>query len=110
MVWRVGRCRLHSAAIASSLLFLLALLLAFAPPPADAGARLSSSKAKSAVVKYVKKRWGSDYKVHPACYSLSSKRSKCLVHMVHNSASCTKYATVTLKGSRTSVKMARPSC
>ena len=78
--------------------------------PASGAARLSSSKAKRAVVKYVKSRWGSDYKVHPACYSLSARRSKCLVHMVHNSSSCTKYATVTLKGSRTSVKMARPSC
>jgi hypothetical protein len=91
-----------------------ALLLAASLPamagPASGAARLSSSKAKSAVVKYVKKRFGTDYKVHPACYSLSARKSKCLVHMVHNSASCTKYATVTLKGSRTSVKMARPSC
>ena len=109
MVWRVANCRLHVAAVLTGLL-LLALLMGASAAPAGAGARLSSSKAKSAVVKYVKKRWGSDYKVHPACYSLSSKKSKCLVHMVHNSASCTKYATVTLRGSRTSVKMARPSC
>jgi hypothetical protein len=84
-------------------------LLAFGVAPAS-GARLTSSKAKTAVVKYVKKKWGSSYAVHPACYSLSSKRSKCFVHLVHNSSSCTKYATVTLKGRRTSVSMARPSC
>jgi hypothetical protein len=89
---------------------LAAASLAAMAGPASGSARLSSSKAKSAVVKYVKGRWGSDYKVHPACYSLSARRSKCLVHMVHNSSSCTKYATVTLKGRRTSVKMARPSC
>jgi hypothetical protein len=109
MVGRFASCRLHVAAVLIALL-LLAALMATSAAPASAGARLSSSKAKSAVVKYVKKRWGSDYKVHPACYSLGAKKSKCLVHMVHNSASCTKYATVTLKGSRTSVKMARPSC
>jgi hypothetical protein len=74
------------------------------------GARLTSSKAKSAVIKYVKNKWGSDYAVHPACYSLSRRKSKCLVHMVHSSSSCTKYATVTLKGRRTSVSMAKPSC
>src|SRR5919109_3972790 len=95
--------------VAALIALLLATALVAAAPSAGA-TRLSSSKAKSAVVKYVKRRWGSDYKVHPACYSLSSKRSKCLVHMVHNSRSCTKYATVTLKGGRPSVKMARPSC
>jgi hypothetical protein len=109
MVGRFSSCRLHVAAIVTALL-MAALLLGASAVPASGAARLSSSKAKTAVVKYVKRRWGSDYKVHPACYSLSSKRSKCLVHMVHASASCTKYATVTLKGSRTSVKMARPSC
>ena len=88
---------------------MLALLLALAAGPAS-GARLTSSKAKRAVVSYVKKRWGSSYAVHPACYSLSSRKSKCFVHMVHNSSSCTKYATVTLKGRRTAVSMARPSC
>jgi hypothetical protein len=101
------RIRLGVLAI---VLLLATSLLAAAATPADGSARLSSSKAKSAVVKYVKKRYGADYKVHPACYSLSSRQSKCLVHMVHNSASCTKYATVKLKGGRTSVRMARPSC
>jgi hypothetical protein len=90
-------------------LMLAASLLALAAGPAS-GARLTSSKAKRAVVSYVKKRWGSSYAVHPACYSLSSRKSKCFVHMVHNSSSCTKYATVTLKGRRTAVSMARPSC
>ena len=90
-------------------LLLAASLFTLAAGPAN-GASLTSSKAKSAVVKYVKKKWGSSYAVHPACYSLSSKKSKCFVHMVHGSSSCTKYATVTLKGRRTSVSMARPSC
>jgi hypothetical protein len=90
-------------------LCLAASLLALSAGGAS-GASLSSSKAKTAVVKYVKQKWGSSYAVHPACYSLSSRRSKCFVHMVHNSSSCTKYATVTLKGRRTSVSMARPSC
>jgi hypothetical protein len=101
------RIRLGLLAI---VLLLSGSLLAAAATPAAGAARLSSSKAKSAVVKYVKKRYGADYKVHPACYSLSSKQSKCLVHMVHNSASCTKYATVKLKGGRTLVSMKRPSC
>jgi hypothetical protein len=92
-----------------SALLLAASLLAVMAGPASA-ARLTSTKAKSAVIKYVKHKWGSDYAVHPACYSLSAHRSKCLVHMVHGSSSCTKYATVTLRGRRTSVKMARPSC
>jgi hypothetical protein len=90
-------------------LWLAASLLALSAGGAS-GASLSSSKAKSAVIKYVKQKWGSSYAVHPACYSLSSSRSKCFVHMVHNASSCTKYATVTLKGRRTSVSMARPSC
>ena len=59
---------------------------------------------------YVKHRWGSSYAVHPACYKLSSRRSKCFVHMVHGSTTCTKYATVSLKGRKTSVSMAKPSC
>jgi hypothetical protein len=101
--------RIHLGALTIALL-LAASLLAVSAMPADGAARLSSSKAKSAVVKHVKKKYGADYKVHPACYSLGARKSKCLVHMVHNSSSCTKYATVTLRGSRTSVKMARPSC
>jgi hypothetical protein len=32
------------------------------------------------------------------------------VHMVHGSTTCTKYATVTLKGRRAVVSMKRPSC
>jgi hypothetical protein len=92
-----------------TVLWLATSLLALSAGRAS-GASLSSSKAKSAVVKYVKHKWGSSYAVHPACYSLSSRKSKCLVHMVHNSASCTKYATVTLKGRRMLVSMARPSC
>jgi len=90
-------------------LVLIASLLAVAAAPAS-GARLSSTKAKSAVIKYVKGKWGSDYAVHPACYSLGARKSKCLVHMVHNSSSCTKYATVTLKGNKPSVSMGKPSC
>jgi hypothetical protein len=90
----------------------LALIVALAAVSAGpaSGARLSSSKAKSVVIKYVKRKFGSDYAVHPACYSLGARKSKCLVHMVHNSSSCTKYATVKLKGRRTSVSMGRPSC
>jgi hypothetical protein len=95
------------AAVLTMLLLVTSLALSAGPA---SGARLTSSKAKTAVVKYVKHRWGSDYAVHPACYSLSSRKSKCLVHMVHGSSSCTKYATVTLKGRRTSVSMAKPSC
>jgi hypothetical protein len=91
------------------MLLLLAAALALTAPAASA-ARLTPAKAKSAVVKYVKSKWGSDYAVHPACYSLSRRKSKCLVHMVHAQSSCTKYATVTLKGRRTSVSMAKPSC
>jgi hypothetical protein len=90
-------------------MLLLAASLAMSASPAS-GARLTSTKAKSAVIKYVKRKWGSDYAVHPACYSLSRRKSKCLVHMVHASSSCTKYATVTLKGRRISVSMAKPSC
>jgi hypothetical protein len=107
MIWRVSNERLRVAAVVAALVAISLLVLAVAPA---SGASLTSSKAKSAVIKYVKKRWGSSYAVHPACYSLSSRRSKCLVHMVHNSSSCTKYATVTLKSRRTSVRMARPSC
>jgi len=88
---------------------LLALALGVQATPAGA-ARLTPSKAKSAVVKYIKRRWGSDYAVHPACYSLSSRKAKCFVHMVHGSSTCTKYATVTLKSGRIRVSMAKPSC
>jgi nitrogenase molybdenum-iron protein alpha/beta subunit len=90
-------------------LLLLGSLLAARPGSAGA-ASLSSSRAKSAVVKYVKHRWGTDYAVHPACYSVGSRKSKCLVHMVHGSNSCTKYATVTLRGRRARVSMSKPSC
>ena len=103
---RDRRWRLPAVLIA---LALIASLLAVSAGPAR-GARLSSSRAKSVVIKYVKHRFGSDYAVHPACYSLGSRKSKCLVHMVHNSSSCTKYATVRLKGNRASVSMSRPSC
>jgi hypothetical protein len=98
----------HRLALVALLALLLAGFMVVSAPAS--GARLSSAKAKSAVVKYVKKRWGSDYAVHPACYSLSSRKSKCLVHMVHASSSCTKYATVKLKGRRAVVSMAKPSC
>ena len=100
--------KLYVAAVLAAML-LGVTMLAVAAGPAS-GARLSSTQAKSAVIKFVKHKWGSDYAVHPACYSLSSKKSKCLVHMVHASSSCTKYATVRLKGHRKSVSMARPSC
>ena len=90
---------------------LVALLLALGVQATPAGAaRLTPSKAKSAVVKYVKNRWGSDYAVHPACYSLSGRKAKCFVHMVHGSSTCTKYATVTVKSGRIRVSMAKPSC
>lgn len=95
--------------VAAVLMLLLAISLALSAAPAS-GARLTSSKAKSAVVKYVKHKWGSDYAVHPACYSLSRRKSKCLVHMVHGQSSCTKYATVTLRSGRIRVSMAKPSC
>jgi hypothetical protein len=88
---------------------ILALLL-LVPGSAAGGASLSSSKAKRAVISYVKTRWGSSYAVHPACYKTSARRSRCFVHMVHGTKSCTKYATVTLKGRRVVVSMARPSC
>jgi hypothetical protein len=100
--------RLYAAAVLAALLLAVAMLAASAG--SASAARLTSTQAKSAVIKFVKHKWGSDYAVHPACYSLSSKRSKCLVHMVHASSSCTKYATVKLKGHRKSVSMARPSC
>ena len=85
-----------------------ASMLAAARPAS--GASLSSSKAKSAVVSFVKHKFGSSYTVHPACYKLSARKSKCFVHMVHNSSTCTKYATVTLKGRKPSVSMSKPSC
>jgi hypothetical protein len=88
---------------------ILALLL-LVPGGAAGGVSLSSSKAKRAVISYVKKKWGSSYAVHPACYKTSARRSRCFVHMVHGTSSCTKYATVTLKGRRVVVTMARPSC
>ena len=88
---------------------ILALLL-LVPGGAAGGASLSSSKAKRAVISYVKKKWGSSYAVHPACYKTSARRSRCFVHMVHGTSSCTKYATVTLKGRRVAVIMGRPSC
>lgn len=89
---------------------LLASALLLLSTGAASGASLSSSKAKSAVVTFVKKKWGADYAVHPACYKTSAKRSRCFVHMVHATNSCTKYATVTLKGRRVYVSMTRPSC
>lgn len=78
--------------------------------PVASAAGLTSSKAKSAVVKYVKRKWGSSYAVHPACYTLSKRKAKCFVHMVHASSTCTKYATVTLQSGRVRVSMAKPSC
>jgi len=92
----------------SALLATFAVLAGGAGPAS--GASLSSSKAKIAVVSYVKRTWGSSYTVHPACYRLTAKRSKCFVHMVHGSTTCTKYATVTLKGRKPSVSMGKPSC
>jgi hypothetical protein len=89
---------------------LLVSVLVVVPGATASGATLSSSKAKRAVVTYVKKKWGSSYVVHPACYKTSSRRSRCFVHMIHESKSCTKYATVTLKGRRVVVSMTRPSC
>jgi hypothetical protein len=74
------------------------------------GAGASSSKAMRAVVAYVRHRWGSSYAVHPACYGLSSTKSRCFVHLIHSSSSCTEEPTVTFKGRRTVVSMARPSC
>jgi hypothetical protein len=96
------------ALVTLTALLVAASMLATARPAS--GASLSSSKAKSAVVSFVKHKWGSSYSVHPACYKLSARKSKCFVHMVHNSSTCTKYATVTLKGRKPSVSMAKPSC
>jgi hypothetical protein len=106
MTESIRNVRWPVAAIFAMLLLATSLALAAAP----ASARLTPSKAKTAVVKYVKSKWGSDYAVHPACYSLTRRKTKCLVHMVHSGSSCTKYATVTLKGRRISVSMAKPSC
>jgi hypothetical protein len=89
---------------------MLAVLLLAVSAGAASGASLSSSKAKKAVVSYVKKKWGASYAVHPACYKSSARKSRCFVHMVHGTSSCTKYATVTLKGRRLVVTMSRPSC
>lgn len=97
------------AALTLTVLLVAASMLAGSVRPASA-ASLTSSKAKSAVVSFVKHKWGSDYAVHPACYRLSAKRSKCFVHMVHGATTCTKYATVSLKGRRISVSMTKPSC
>ena len=74
------------------------------------GSRTTTTIVYSAVVSFVKHKWGSSYSVHPACYKLSARKSKCFVHMVHNSSTCTKYATVTLKGRKPSVSMSKPSC
>ena len=98
-----GRCPLAFALV----LLAMALLLSTG---AASGASLSSSKAKSAVVSYVKKKWGASYAVHPACYKASARKSRCFVHMVHGTNSCTRYATVTLKGRRLSVSMSKPGC
>jgi hypothetical protein len=99
----------HTKPLALTAVLAALAMMASAAGPAGA-ASLSSSKAKSAVVSYVKHTWGSSYTVHPACYKLTAKRSKCFVHMVHGSATCTKYATVTLKGRHAVVSMKRPSC
>jgi hypothetical protein len=104
---RVKHLQVRLWAAALSALLLAAVLAVQAPP---AGAALTPKKAKTAVVKYVKHRWGSDYTVHPSCYSLSRSKSKCFVHMIHSSSTCTKYATVTLKSGRIRVSMAKPSC
>jgi hypothetical protein len=99
-----GRCPLALAVA------LVAALLLAIPAGTASGASLSSSKAKRAVVSYVKKKWGASYAVHPACYKASARKSRCFVHMVHGTSSCTKYATVTLKGRRLVVRMSHPSC
>jgi hypothetical protein len=88
----------------------VAALVLILPVGGASGATLSSSRAKRAVISYVKTKFGSDYLVHPACYKSGSRKSRCFVHMVHGTKSCTKYATVTLRGTRTSVSMNRPSC
>jgi hypothetical protein len=104
------RFRVSLGSRAGLVLACIAAVLLLLPSGAASGASLSSSKAKSAVIKYVKGKWGASYAVHPACYKTSSRRSRCFVHLIHGTSSCTKYATVTLKGRRASVKMARPSC
>jgi hypothetical protein len=107
VVRATGNSAWRRAGLALAVVALVALIV---PAGGASGASLSSSRAKSAVIKYVKKRWGSSYTVHPACYKTSSRRSRCFVHMIHDSKSCTKYATVTLRGNRMSVRMSRPSC
>jgi hypothetical protein len=71
---------------------------------------LSSSRAKRAVQTYVKSHYGSSYAVHPACYRVTSRRSRCFVHYVHNASTCTNWATVKLRRGRAAVSVRRPSC
>lgn len=106
MEWTGRNARRRGLGLAVAL-FATSLLISTG---AASGASLSSSKAKGAVKTFVKKNWGSDYIVHPACYKTSAKRSRCFVHMIHATKTCTKYATVTLKGRRVTVRMSRPSC
>ena len=85
----------------------LALVL---PVSSAASATLSSSKAKRAVKAAVKRKFGASYVVHPACYKVTSRRSRCFVHYVHESKTCTNWATVRLRGTRVIVSIRRPSC
>jgi hypothetical protein len=87
----------------------LALVL-LVPASSTGAATLSSSKAKRAVKAAVKRKFGSSYVAHPACYKVTSRRSRCFVHYVHNSKTCTNWATVRLRGSRAVVSVRRPSC
>ena len=108
MAWRLRIARVPRSAVAA--LCALAMVMMLSLAGGATGASLSSSKAKRAVIAYVKKKFGSDYLVHPACYKAGARKSRCFVHMVHGTTTCTKYATVTLRGRRTSVSMGRPSC
>ena len=93
------------------LVLLCCVALALLLPVSDAGAAsLSSSKAKRAVKAAVKRKFGASYVVHPACYKVTSRRSRCFVHYVHDSKTCTNWATVRLRGTRVVVSVRRPSC
>jgi hypothetical protein len=108
MAWGLGIARVSRSPVVALCALAIVMMLSLAGEAT--GASLSSSKAKTAVIAYVKKKFGSDYLVHPACYKVGARKSRCFVHMVHGTNTCTKYATVKLRGRRTVVSMGRPSC
>jgi hypothetical protein len=93
------------------LAFICCLALALFAPVSGAGAAtLSTSKAKRAVKAAVKRKYGASYAVHPACYKVTRRRYRCYVHYVHDAKTCNNWATVRLRGTRTTVSVRRPSC